>query len=83
MMAAEEVADVRDRRAQRTGVTYGTATCVQNSRIILGKYLNVKLTAHIIRAGASHTGGAGRASRDVQTPLPTCRAFPASLARLA
>ena len=23
MMAAEEVADVRDRRAQRTGVTYG------------------------------------------------------------
>jgi hypothetical protein len=36
---------------------------MQNSRIILGKYLNVKLTAHIIRAGASHNGGAGRAGR--------------------
>jgi hypothetical protein len=33
MMAAEEVADVRDRRAQRTGVTYG------NMRAKLSDYI--------------------------------------------
>jgi hypothetical protein len=30
----------------------------------LGKYLNVKLITKIIRAGASHTGGAERVTRD-------------------
>jgi hypothetical protein len=53
MMAAEEVPAMR---AQAVSANVSlTATCVQNSRIILGKYLNVKLTAHIIQAGASHT----------------------------
>jgi len=41
-----------------------TATCVQNSRIILGKYLNVKLTAHIIRADSSQAGGVARVRRE-------------------
>ena len=42
-----EVAGVRGTRSQRTRVPQ--TTCVQNSRIILGKYLNVKLITHVVR----------------------------------
>ena len=53
MAAAEELVDVKD-HARNANLPL-TATCVQNFRIILGKYLNVKLTTHIIRADSSRT----------------------------
>jgi hypothetical protein len=81
MMPAEEVADVRDRRAQRTGVPYGNMRAKLPDYI--GQVFECKADSPYYSAGASHTGGAGRASRDVQTPVPICRAFPARLARLA
>ena len=50
MMAAEEDADMRGLRVQRKRVI--PTTCVQNSRIILGKYLNVKPLAYTFVTGS-------------------------------
>jgi len=47
--AAAEVAGMRGSHSQR--IMSLVVTCVQNSRIILGKYLNVKLTTHIYSPG--------------------------------
>jgi hypothetical protein len=61
-------------------------TCVQNSRIILGKYLNVKLMTHIysprfvVISWVERTEREKRALRNMQSPaLCLYRAIHASL----
>ncbi len=63
MMAAEEVADVRDRRVQRTGITYGNMRAKLSDYI--GQVFECKAESpYFIRAGASHTGRAKLVTRD-------------------
>ena len=64
--AAAEVAGMRGSRSQR--IMSLAVTCVQNSRIILGKYLNVKLITHINSPGfvvTSYVEGTEREKRDL------------------
>jgi hypothetical protein len=45
-IAAAEVTGVRGSNSRGTRIPQGT--CLQNSRIILGKYLNVKLITYVV-----------------------------------
>jgi len=57
-MAAEEVADVRDRRAQRTGVTSGNMRAQLSDYI--GQVFECKAESpHYSRRGIAHTFGWG------------------------
>ena len=59
LMAAEEVADVRDRRAQRTGVTYGNMRAKLSDYI--GQVFECKADSpYYSRRGITHWWGGAR-----------------------
>ncbi len=98
MIAAAEVPDVRGSHSRGTRIHRGT--CMQNSRIILSKYLNVKLLTHNYSGRreerlvslvclvnlvclVKQTNQMNKTNQINQINPSRCRAFPASLARLA
>ena len=61
-MAAEEVAEVRDRRAQRTGVTFGNMRAQLSDYI--GQVFECKAESpHYSRRGIAHSLWVGRVTR--------------------